>query len=50
MAVFQDLATCQLYKKTMEQQYPVVVQPRHRPDITIRKDMTFTCTESEEPL
>jgi hypothetical protein len=50
MAVFPDLATCHLYQKTLEQQYPVVVQPRHRPDITIRKEMTFMCQESEDPL
>jgi hypothetical protein len=50
MAVFPDQATCELYKKTLEEQYPVVVQHRTRPDVTIRKDMTFTCEALEEPL
>jgi hypothetical protein len=50
MAVFPDQATCELYRSTMAQQYPVVVQPRTRPDVTIRKEITFTCTAREDPL
>jgi hypothetical protein len=50
MAVFHSLAACERYRKTMQQTHQTAVQSHTRPDVTVRKEYTFTCQESEEPL
>jgi hypothetical protein len=51
MAVFQSLASCEVYRQAMQQTHqPVVVPSQSHPDVTVRKAMTFTCQEREDPL
>jgi len=50
MAVFPSLAACEIYRQTLQQRHQTVVQSQVQPDVTVRKEMTFTCQESEEPL
>jgi hypothetical protein len=50
MAVFPSLAACELYRKTMEQQYVPTVHSTTRPDVTVKKQITYTCQEREEAL
>jgi hypothetical protein len=50
MAVFHSLAACELSRTTMQQMHQTVVQHPTQPDITVRKDYTFTCQERAEPL
>jgi hypothetical protein len=50
MAVFHSPAACELYRQTLQQQEPLVVHSRTRPDVTVRKQITYSCQESEEPL
>jgi hypothetical protein len=50
MAVFHSLAVCELYRSTMQQLHQQAVPSTARPDVTVRKQMTYSCHESEEPL
>ncbi len=50
MAVFHTPAACELYRQTIQQMHQTVVQSPTRPDITVRKELTYTCQESEEAL
>ena len=46
---FDSRLVCEDYRKAMEQQTPPVVHSSGRPDVTIRKAMTFTCAPGEMP-
>jgi hypothetical protein len=50
MAVFHSLAACELYRSTMQQMHQQAVPSATQPAVTVRKEMTFTCQGSEEPL
>jgi hypothetical protein len=50
MAVFHSLAACELYRSTMQQLHQQAVPSPTQPAVTVRKEYTFTCQESEEPL
>ena len=51
LSAFHSLAACEVYRKTMTQLHQSVTVPAPtRPDVTVRKVMTFTCQESEAPL
>jgi hypothetical protein len=50
MAVFHSPTACELYREKMTQTHQTVVHRSARPDVTVRKEMTFTCTLAEEPL
>jgi len=50
MAIFHSPTACELYRQTLQQQEPLVVHSRTRPDVTVRKQITYSCQESEEPL
>jgi hypothetical protein len=50
LAVFHSRAACELSRQTMQQTHQHAVPSTARPDVTVRKEMTFTCQESEEPL
>ena len=38
------------YRQKMQQMDLPVVHSQTRPDVTVRKEFTYTCEESEEPL
>ena len=40
---FESRQVCEDYRRVLEQQTPLVVHSQGRPDVTIRKEMTFTC-------
>jgi hypothetical protein len=50
MAVFHSLAACERYRSTMQQLYQQAVPSATQPAVTVRKALTSTCHESEEPL
>ena len=50
MAVFATPQACELYRTTMQQLHPQAVPSPTPPTVTVRKEYTFTCQESEEPL
>jgi len=51
LTAFHSRAACDQYRQKMTELHQAVVVPSpHRPDVTVRKQMTFTCQESEEPL
>ena len=51
MAVFQSPAACEVYRQHMAQTHQTIVVPSQaQPDVTVRKEMTFFCQESEGPL
>lgn len=50
MAVFHSLAACELYGQTMAQLHQTAVQSHTRADVTVRKQITYSCQESEEAL
>jgi hypothetical protein len=50
MAVFHSLAACELYRSTMQQMHQQAVPSATQPAVTVRKEFTYTCHESEEPL
>ena len=50
MAVFHLLAACELYRSTMQQMHQQAVPSSTQPAVTVRKELTYTCQESEEPL
>jgi hypothetical protein len=50
MAVFPSPALCEAYRLKMEQMHQSTVPPQRRPDITVRKQMTYTCQEQGEGL
>jgi len=50
MAVFHAPTACELYRQTLQQQEPLVVHSQTRPDVTVRKQITYSCQESEEAL
>jgi hypothetical protein len=50
MAIFSSPAACEIYRQTLQQQEPLVVHSQTRPDVTIRKQITYTCQEGGEGL
>ena len=50
MAVFHSPAACELYRQTMQQLHQQAVPSPTQPAVTVRKEFTFTCQESEEAL
>jgi hypothetical protein len=50
MAVFHTPAACEAYRQKMQQMDLPVVHSQTRPDVTVRKEFTYTCEESEEAL
>ena len=50
MAILHSPTACELYRQTLQQQEPLVVHSQTRPDVTVRKQITYSCQESEEPL
>jgi hypothetical protein len=50
MAVFHTAAACELYRSTMQQMHQQAVPSATQPAVTVRKELTYTCHESEEPL
>jgi hypothetical protein len=50
MAVFHALAACERYRSTMQQMHQQAVPSSTQPAVTMRKEYTYTCHESEEPL
>ena len=50
MAVFHSPTAGELYRQTLQQQEPLVVHSQTRPDVTIRKQITYTCQEGGEGL
>ena len=44
---FDSRLVCEDYRQALEQQTPPVVHSQGRPDVTIRKHMTFTCRGGE---
>ena len=44
LSVFASRLICEDYRRHLEEQIPPVVQSPGRPDVTIRKQMTLTCT------
>ena len=44
LSTFPSRLVCEDYRLHLEQQTPPVVHSQGRPDVTIRKQMTFTCT------
>jgi hypothetical protein len=43
LSVFESRLICEDYRHHLEQQTPPVVRSQTRPDVTIRKQMTYTC-------
>jgi hypothetical protein len=43
LSTFPSRLACEDYRLHLEQQTPPVVHSQGRPDVTIRKQMTFTC-------
>ena len=43
LSLFQSRAFCENYRRFLEEQTPPVVPSPTRPDVTIRKQMTYTC-------
>ena len=50
MAVFHSLTACELYRQTMQQMHQQAVPSPTQPAVTVRKEFTYTCEESEEAL
>ncbi len=50
MAVFHSPTACELYRQTMQQMHQQAVPSATQPAVTVRKALTYTCQESEEPL
>ena len=50
MAVFHTAAACERYRSTMQQLHQQAVPSPAQPAVTVRKEYTFTCQESAEPL
>ena len=50
MAVFHTAAACELYRSTMQQMHQQAVSSPTQPAVTVRKEFTYSCQESEEPL
>jgi len=50
MAVFHSRAACELYGQTMAQLHQTAVQSHTRADVTVRKQITYTCQEEGEGL
>ena len=50
MAVFRTLQACELYPQTMQQLHQQAVPSSTQPTVSVRKALTYTCHESEEPL
>ena len=51
MSIFPSPAQCEVYRQHMQQTHPPVVVPSQGdPTVTVRKEMTFFCQESEGPL
>ena len=46
---FDARQVCEDYRRALEQQTPPVVHSQGRPDVTIRKEMTFTCRAGGMP-
>ena len=44
LSIFPSRDICEDYRRHLEEQIPPVVQSPGRPDVTIRKQMTLTCT------
>jgi hypothetical protein len=48
LSTFHSREECASYKQFFEQKHPPVVVPSQtRPEVTVRKVMTFTCEERE---
>jgi hypothetical protein len=50
MAVFHTPAACELSRQTIQQMHQQAVHSPTQPAVTVRKEYTFTCQESEEAL
>lgn len=50
MAVFHSLAACEVYRQQMQQMQQTVVHAQTRPEVTVRKQITYTCQEGGEGL
>jgi hypothetical protein len=50
MAVFPSPAACEAYRHKMEQMPLPVVHSTTRPEVTVRKQITYTCAEGSEGL
>ena len=44
LSIFPSRLVCEEYRRHLEQQTPPVVHSQARPDVTIRKQITYTCT------
>ena len=40
---FESRHVCEDYRRTLEERTPPVVRSQGRPDVTVRREMTFTC-------
>jgi hypothetical protein len=43
LSIFPSRDICEDYRRHLEQQTPPVVRSQTRPDVTIRKQITYTC-------
>ena len=43
LSIFPSRLVCEDYRRHLEQQTPPVVHSQARPDVTIRKQITYTC-------
>jgi hypothetical protein len=50
MAVFPSPAACAVYRQQMQEMHQSAVQRQTRPDITVKKQITYTCQEEGEGL
>jgi hypothetical protein len=50
LTAFHSRTECELYRQKMQQMALPVVHSQTRPDITVRKQMTYTCQEGGEGL
>jgi len=50
MAVFHSPTACELYRQTMQQMHQQAMPSPTQPAVTVRKEFTYTCEESEEAL
>jgi len=48
LTTFPSRLVCEDYRLHLEQQTPPVVHSQARPDVTIRKQITYTCKEGVE--
>ena len=50
MAILHSPTACELYRQTMQQLHQQAVPSPTQPAVSVRKEFTYTCQESEEAL